>query len=308
LALRLVFMGTPDFAVPTLLGIVGAGHEIVAVYTRAPRPAGRRGLELTPSPISRAAERSLIPIYTPGTLKNPYVSDEVLAHSAHAAVVVAYGLILPKSILDAFPYGCFNVHASLLPKWRGAAPIHRTIMAGDDETGVTIMKMNEGLDTGPIALQYRVPIYQNATFGDLHYELALIGAAAMVEALDRLESGLLTLSPQPEWGSTYAEKIGKSETRIDWRKSCREVHNLCRGLSPTPGAWFEIYGIGRVKVFDTAIEFGEGLPGQVLDDAPTIACGDGAVRLLELQREGGKRMPAEIFWRTFSTVRPIAVS
>jgi methionyl-tRNA formyltransferase len=306
--LRLVFMGTPDFAVPTLQKLVDSGHKVVAAYTRAPQPAGRRGLKLTLSPVAREAERLLIPIHFPKTLKDSFVVEGMRAYRADAAIVVAYGRILPKTILDAFPRGCLNVHASLLPKWRGAAPIHRAVMAGDDQTGVTIMRMDEGLDTGPIAYQRCVPIHPDATFGDIDRELALVGASAMVEALDRLENGVLTFTPQPDEDVEYADKIEKSEARIDWNKPCEEVHNLCRGLSPSPGAWFEIAGVGRVKVFRTAIEFGAGLPGQVLNSAPTVACGHGAIRLFELQREGGKRMPAEIFWRSFSKNPPSVVS
>ncbi|MGA2893039.1 MAG: methionyl-tRNA formyltransferase [Xanthobacteraceae bacterium] len=296
MALRLVFMGTPDFAVPTLLEIVGAGHEVVAVYTRAPRPAGRRGLELTPSPIAREAERFGLPIFTPKTLKDTDAADIMRAHNADAAVVVAYGLILPKLILDVFPLGCFNLHASLLPRWRGAAPIHRAVMAGDAETGVMVMKMDEGLDTGPIALEQRVAIGPDATTGELHDELARRGAKLLPVALGALERGSLTLTPQAESSVTYANKIDKSETRIDWTKAWQDVHNHCRGLSPFPGAWFEL-GDSRIKVLRTTKGDGEGPPGTALDDRLTIACGSGAVRIVELQRAGGKPMAAEEFLR-----------
>jgi len=296
LALRLVFMGTPDFAVPTLLEIVGAGHEVVAVYTRAPRPAGRRGLELTPSPIAREAERFGLPIFTPKTLKDTDAADIMRAHNADAAVVVAYGLILPKLILDVFPLGCFNLHASLLPRWRGAAPIHRAVMAGDAETGVMVMKMDEGLDTGPIALEQRVAIGPDATTGELHDELARRGAKLLPVALGALERGSLTLTPQAESSVTYANKIDKSETRIDWTKAWQDVHNHCRGLSPFPGAWFEL-GDSRIKVLRTTKGDGEGPPGTALDDRLTIACGSGAVRIVELQRAGGKPTAAEEFLR-----------
>jgi methionyl-tRNA formyltransferase len=289
-------MGTPDFAVPTLLEIVGSGHEVVAVYTRAPQPAGRRGLELTPSPVAREAGRFGLTIFTPKTLKDLDAVDLMRAHSADAAVVVAYGLILPKPILDAFPLGCFNLHASLLPRWRGAAPIHRAIMAGDRETGVMVMKMDEGLDTGPIALELRVPIGPDATTGALHDELARRGAKLLPIALGALERGSLTLTPQAATGATYAAKIDKSETRIDWTQAWQEVHNHCRGLSPIPGAWFELAG-SRIKVLRTAKGDGEGRPGTVLDDRLTIACGKGAVRIVELQRAGGKPMAAEEFLR-----------
>jgi methionyl-tRNA formyltransferase len=297
LSLRLVFMGTPDFAVPTLLELVGGGHQIVAAYTRAPQPSGRRGLEFVPSPVAREAERFGIPISTPKTLRGPEATEQMRAHNADAAVVVAYGLILPKAILDAFPLGCFNLHASLLPRWRGAAPIHRAIMAGDKESGVAVMKMEEGLDTGPIAMERRVPIGPDATTGDLHDELARIGANLMLVALGALERASLQLTPQAQAGVTYAAKIGKHETRIDWKKPWQEVHNHCRGLSPFPGAWCEVPGVGRVKILRTTKGAGDGPPGRVLDDKLTVACGTGAIRLLELQRAGGKPMAAEEFLR-----------
>ncbi len=301
MALRLVFMGTPDFAVPTLLEIVGAGHEVVAVYTRAPQPAGR-GLPERPSPIAREAERLKIPVFTPKTLRGGDAATAMRAHGADAAVVVAYGLILPKPILDAFPLGAFNLHASLLPRWRGAAPIQRAIMAGDRETGVMVMKMEEGLDTGPIAMERRVPIGPDATAGELHDELARLGAELMPVALAALERGTLQLTPQPAVGATYANKIDKAETRIDWTKPWQQVHDHCRGLSPFPGAWFEFPGAGRVKVLRTTKGDGSGKPGQVLDDRLTIACGDGSVRIVELQRAGGKPMSAEEFLRGMPVV------
>ncbi len=296
MALRLVFMGTPDFAVPTLLGIVGAGHEIVAVYTRAPRPAGR-GMAERPSPVAREAEQQKIPIFTPKTLRSGDAATATRAHGADAAVVVAYGVILPKPILDAFPLGAFNLHASLLPRWRGAAPIQRAIMAGDRETGVMVMKMEEGLDTGPIAMERRVPIGPDATAGELHDELARLGAELIPVALAALERGSLQLTPQPAAGATYANKIDKAETHIDWSKPWRQVNDHCRGLSPFPGAWFEFPGAGRVKVLRTTKGDGSGKPGQVLDDRLTIACGDGSVRIVALQRAGGKPMSAEEFLR-----------
>jgi methionyl-tRNA formyltransferase len=296
LALRLVFMGTPDFAVPTFLEIVGNGHEIAAVYTRAPQPAGRRGLEMTPSPVARGAERFKLPIMTPKALKDADAVEAMRAHDAAAAVVVAYGLLLPKPILDAFPLGCFNLHASLLPRWRGAAPIHRAVMAGDSETGVMVMKMEQGLDTGPVALDRRVPIGADATTGDLHDELAQIGAKLMLVALGALERGSLVLTPQSEAGVTYAKKIEKRETRIDWKQPWHDVHDHCRGLSPFPGAWFEA-GRDRIKVLHTTKGDGAGTPGHVLDDKLTIACGEGAIRLLEVQRAGRQPMSAEEFLR-----------
>ena len=296
MSLRLVFMGTPDFAVPTLLELT-AGHQIVAVYTRAPQPAGRRGLELMPTPVAREAERFGIPIFTPKTLREVGATAAIQAHRADAAVVVAYGLILPKAILDAFPLGCFNLHASLLPRWRGAAPIHRAIMAGDAETGMAVMKMEEGLDTGPVAMERRVPIGPDATTGDLHDELARLGANLMLVALGALERGLLQLTPQSETGVTYATKIDKNETRIDWTKPWQEVHNHCRGLSPFPGAWCDFPGASRVKILRTTKGAGNGTPGCVLDERLTVACGAGAVRLVELQRAGGKPMQADEFLR-----------
>jgi methionyl-tRNA formyltransferase len=295
LALRLVFMGTPDFAVPTLVELVGS-HNVVAVYTRAPRPAGR-GLAPKPSPIAREAERLGVPIRMPKTLRTADAVDGMQAHGADAAVVVAYGLILPAAILEVFPLGCFNLHASLLPRWRGAAPIHRAIMAGDKETGVSIMKMEEGLDTGPMAMAQRVPIGPDATSGELRDTLARLGADLMLRALGALERGALQLTAQPTTGVTYADKIVKNETHVDWSKTWQEVHNHCRGLSPFPGAWCELPGAGRVRVLRTTQGNGEGRPGCALDDKLTIACGKGAVRLVELQRAGRQPMGADEFLR-----------
>ena len=300
--LRLVFMGTPDFAVPTLLELVGAGHEIAAVYTRAPQPAGR-GMELRESPVACEARKFDLPILTPKTLRTVDAASTMRAHGADAAVVVAYGLILPKPILEAFPLASFNLHASLLPRWRGAAPIQRAVMAGDSETGVMVMKMEEGLDTGPIAMADRIPIGSDATVGELHDILAQRGAKLMAIAMGALERGTLQLTPQPETGVTYATKIEKSETRIDWKEPWQKVHDHCRGLSPFPGAWFELADVGRVKVLRTTIGVGSGQPGQVLDEQLTIACGDGAVRLVELQRAGRQPMSAEAFLRGTSVAR-----
>jgi len=294
--LRIVFMGTPDFAVPTLVEIVGGGHEVVAVYTRAPKPAGRRGMDLTPSPVEREARRLGLPVLTPATLRTAEAESVARGHGADVAVVVAYGLILPKPILDAFPLGAFNLHASLLPRWRGAAPINRAIMAGDRATGVMAMRMEEGLDTGPIAMAERVSIEPDATAGDLHDRLARLGADLMVRALGALERGSLTLTPQAETGVTYASKIGKDETRITWSRPWAEVHNHIRGLSPFPGAWFELAG-ARIKVLRSTKGEGSGAPGTVLDDQLTVACADGAVRILELQRAGRQAMKAEEFLR-----------
>ena len=297
MALRLVFMGTPDFAVPTLKKLVDSGHKIVAVYTRAPQPAGRRGLELKASAVENEARRHALSIFTPKTLKESDAAEAMHARGADAAVVVAYGLILPKSILEIFPLGCFNLHASLLPRWRGAAPIHRAVMAGDKETGVMVMKMDEGLDTGPIALAERVPIGADATTGALRDELARLGADLMLRALAALEKGQLQLTPQPAEGATYANKIAKNETRIDWTKPWNEVHDHCRGLSPFPGAWCELAGAGRVKILRTTKGEGSGPPGRVLDAKLTVACGTGAVRLVQLQRAGKQPMAADEFLR-----------
>ncbi len=293
--LRLVFMGTPDFAVPTFVEIVARGYEVAAVYTRAPRPAGR-GMELQDSAVAREARRFGLSVLTPASLKNADAQAAFAAHKANAAIVVAYGLILPKPILDAVPLGCFNLHASLLPRWRGAAPINRAIMAGDAETGVAVMKMEEGLDTGPIALAERVAIGPDMTAGELHDALARRGADLMLRALGALERGALQLTPQPQAGVSYAGKIEKNETRIDWSKPWKNVHDHIRGLSPFPGAWFETAG-ARIKVLRTTRGEGNGAPGTALDRRLTIACGEGAVRILELQRAGRQPMQADEFLR-----------
>ena len=297
--LRLIFMGTPDFAVATLVELAGAGHEIAAVYSRAPKPAGR-GMDLQDSPVAREAKRLGIPVLTPSTFKTADAQAEFAAFDADAAVVVAYGLILPIGVLDAVPLGCLNLHASLLPRWRGAAPINRAIMAGDAASGVMAMKMDEGLDTGPVGGVERLTIGADMTAGELHDKLALLGADLMLRTIGALERGALTLNPQAAEGVTYANKIDKNETRIDWRKPWREVHNHIRGLSPFPGAWFEIKGESgpvRVKVLRTTEASGKGAPGSVLDDRLTIACGEGAIRILELQRAGRQPMKADEFLR-----------
>ena len=293
--LRLIFMGTPDFAVPTLVELAARGHEIVAVYARAAKPAGR-GMDLQVTPVEREARKLSVPVLTPGNLREEKEQAAFAAHQADAAVVVAYGLILPKRVLEAPRLGCFNVHASLLPRWRGAAPINRAIMAGDAETGITIMKMDEGLDTGAIATAERVTIGSDTTAGDLHGVLARLGADLMARALAALERGTLEMKPQPEAGVTYAAKISKGETRIDWSKSGNEVHNHIRGLAPFPGAWFELNG-NRIKVLRSAKSDGSGTPGTVLDEHLTIACGAGAVRLTQVQRAGRQPMSADDFLR-----------
>ena len=294
--LRLIFMGTPDFAVPTLVEIVSRGHEVAAAYTRAAKPAGR-GMDLQVTPVEREARRFGIPVLTPKTLRTEEALAEFRAHKADAAVVVAYGLILPVPVLDAVPLGCFNLHASLLPRWRGAAPINRAVMAGDAESGVMVMRMAEGLDTGPVALAERLAVGADMTAGELHDVLARLGADLMVRALGALERGTLQLTPQPDEGVAYAAKIDKGETRIDWTKPWKAVHDHCRGLSPFPGAWFELPGAGRIKVLRTTRGEGSGALGTVLDEHLTIACGEGAVRLLEVQRAGKQPMKAEEFLR-----------
>lgn len=297
---RVIFMGTPDFSVPTLRALAEAGHEIVAVYTQPPRPAGRRGLELTPSPVQREAERLGVEVRTPVSLKPEAEQQAFRDLGADVAVVVAYGLLLPRPILEGTRLGCYNGHASLLPRWRGAAPIQRAIMAGDAETGMMVMKMDVGLDTGPVALTARVPIGPDMTAGELHDELTGVGADLMVEALGRLERGGLTLTPQPEEGVLYAAKIDKAETRIDWTRPAVEIHNHIRGLSPFPGAWCEAAVGGKVerlKILRSVLVAGTGAPGTVLDDRLTVACGNGAVRLTEVQRAGGRPVPAAEFLR-----------
>ncbi|KYG23298.1 methionyl-tRNA formyltransferase [Bradyrhizobium sp. AT1] len=294
--LRLIFMGTPDFSVPTLLELVAHGHEIVAVYTRAPKPGGRRGLQLQPTPVEEAARRLGIPVLTPKTLKTQEALDEFSAFEADAAVVVAYGIILPQAILDAPKLGCYNLHASLLPRWRGAAPINRAIMAGDAESGVMVMKMDVGLDTGDVAMAERLAITDSMTALDLHDRLSRLGADLMVRAMAALDRGGLQLRKQSEDGVTYAAKIDKAEARIDWSKPARAVLRHIHGLSPFPGAWAELEN-ARVKILRCELAQGAGAPGAVLDEQLTIACGEGAIRISELQREGKGRMQAADFLR-----------
>lgn len=298
--LRVIFMGTPDFSVPTLSAIADAGHEIVAVYTQPPRPAGRRGLELTPSPVQREAERQGVEVRTLTSLRSEAEQAAFRELNADVAVVVAYGLLLPKAILAGTRLSCYNGHASLLPRWRGAAPIQRAIMAGDAETGMMVMKMEEGLDTGPVALTSRVRIGPDMTAGELHDALSKTGAALMVEALKALDGGSLELKPQAADGLTYAKKIDKAETRIDWSLPSKDVHNHIRGLSPSPGAWSEMEAGGkteRLKLLRSTLAEGRGNPGEIIDDRLTVACGEGAVRLVEVQRAGGKPAGAEEFLR-----------
>jgi methionyl-tRNA formyltransferase len=299
MTLRVVFMGTPAFSVPALDAIVEAGHAVVAVYSQPPKPAGR-GLELSPSPVHARADTLGLPVKTPKTLREPQAQVEFAALAADVAVVVAYGLILPKPVLNAPKHGCLNLHGSLLPRWRGAAPIERAIMAGDAETGVQVMHMEEGLDTGPVALTAKVDIGEDETAGTLRERLSVIGAGLMVEALSQLEAGLLPSVGQAEDGVIYAAKITKAETRIDWSRHALDVHNHIRGLSPSPGAWCEMQVGGRlerVKILATTLAAGGGAAGEVLDAQLTIACGGGAVRLITLQKAGGKPVDAGAFTR-----------
>ncbi|MET0314632.1 MAG: methionyl-tRNA formyltransferase [Hansschlegelia sp.] len=296
--LRLVFMGTPDFSVPALSELIGQGHEIAAVYTRAPKPAGRRGMELTKSPVHALAESFNLPVYTPKGFRDDATLGVFADHEADIAVVVAYGLILPKAALEAPELGCLNLHASLLPRWRGAAPIQRAIMAGDAETGVMAMRMEEGLDTGPVGMAERVAIGPDETAGELHDRLSRLGADLLARAVAAMGRGGLTFQPQGDEGVAYAAKIEKAEARIDWSRPAREVHDRIRGLSPFPGAWFELEGPRgpeRVKVLRSTLSGGSGAPGEALDERLTIACGDGAVRLTQLQRAGKGPVDASAF-------------
>lgn len=301
MTLRIVFMGTPAFAVQPLAALIEAGHELAAVYSQPPRPAGR-GLENQRSPVHEFAEDAGLTVSTPRSLKAEAEQTSFADCKPDVAVVVAYGLILPYPVLVAPRFGCLNLHASALPRWRGAAPIHRAVMAGDTMTAATVMRMDEGLDTGPICLEEPVPIGSDTTTGELHDTMARIGATAMVSALAALERGDLVCTPQPANGVTYARKIDKAEARIDFSRSARDVHNLIRALSPFPGAWFEAKAGAkreRIKVLRSALAEGAGRPGEMLDDALTIACGEGAIRLQELQRAGRRPMPATEFQKGF---------
>jgi len=296
-------MGTPDFSVPTLTALAAQGHEFVACYTQPPRPAGRRGLELTKSPVHRQAEALGIPVRTPKSLKSGEEQALFRELGADAAVVVAYGLLLPEAVLNGTRLGCYNGHASLLPRWRGAAPIQRAIMAGDTETGIMVMKMDKGLDTGDVALEDRTRIGPDMTAGELHDELAELGADLMVRAMAVLEGGSLTLTPQPEEGVLYASKIDKAETRVDWSRPAADVHNHIRGLSPFPGAWCEMEIGGkweRVKLLRSRLAGpSAGEPGKIArsGEGLSVACGVGAVDLLTLQKAGGKPLSATDFVR-----------
>lgn len=302
MTLRIVFMGTPEFSVPTLMEIVGQGHDVVACYTQPPRKAGR-GMEERKSAVHQAAETLGIPVRCPQSLKSEEERAALAELAPDAAVVVAYGLLLPQAVLDIPVHGCLNLHASLLPRWRGAAPINRAIMAGDAETGVEVMRMEAGLDTGPVYMAEKLAIGQDMTAGELHDRLSVLGADLMVRALAALPRGGLVPTPQAEEGVTYARKLDKAETRIDWTRPAREVHDHVRGLSPFPGAWCEVEISGRserVKVLRSALdESASGEPGTLLSagDELLVACGSGAVRLVQLQRAGKKPMPAAEFQR-----------
>ncbi|MEM1039866.1 MAG: methionyl-tRNA formyltransferase [Pseudomonadota bacterium] len=296
--MRIVFMGTPDFSVPVLQALHAGGHEIVCVYSQPPRPAGRRGLELKPSPVHAAAVELGLEVRTPTGLKSQEEQDAFSALNADVGVVVAYGLLLPKAVLDAPKHGCYNGHASLLPRWRGAAPIQRAIMAGDDETGMMIMKMDVGLDTGPVALTARTPIDDSTTAGMLHDTLSEIGAELMVEAMAMLAESNLPLTSQSEQGVTYAHKIEKTEARIDWSQPAYTVQRTIMGLSPFPGAWCDLPLGGkpvRTKVLSATVADGSGPAGTVLDDRLTIACGDGAIAPTLMQKAGAKPMALDAF-------------
>jgi len=297
--LRLAFMGTPDFAVPALHALVEAGHEVAAIYTQPPREAGR-SQKPRPSSVHEVALDRGIPVRTPTSLKVTAEQDAFAALSLDAAVVVAYGLLLPKPILAAPRLGCLNIHASLLPRWRGAAPIQRALMAGDAETGITIIQMDEGLDSGPMLLQERVPIGLDDNAGALHDKLASIGARLILRALDSLSTGSLTAQPQPSSAATYAAKLTRDDERLDWRRSAADLARQVRALSPRPGAWFAMNG-DRLKVLagEVVAEKFEVEPGVVLDDRLTIACGFEAFRIARIQRPGRAPMSAEEFLRGY---------
>jgi methionyl-tRNA formyltransferase len=301
MTLRLAFFGTPDFAVPALKALVASGHRVLRVYTQPPRPAGRGQAE-RPSPVHRAARDLAIPVAHPASLKDRAIQDDFAALAADAGIVVAYGLILPAPVLEAPRHGCLNIHASLLPRWRGAAPIQRAILAGDRETGVTIMRMDEGLDTGPVLLRAAVPIAPDETGGSLHDTLAALGARLIVEALAKLEAGTLKATPQPAAGITYAAKIGKAETRLDWRRPAGELARAVRAFAPHPGAWFALPGPAgaepeRVRVLAAETVAAAAKPGTVIDELLTVACGEGALRPTVVQRAGRAAMATQAFLR-----------
>jgi methionyl-tRNA formyltransferase len=295
--LRLAFMGTPEFAATSLSALIDAGHDIAAVYSQPPRPAGR-GHQSRPSPVQLLAERHGLPVHTPVSLKGAETQAAFAGLDLDVAVVVAYGLLLPRPILTSPRLGCLNIHASLLPRWRGAAPIQRAILAGDQESGITIMQMDEGLDTGPMLLRQAVAIDPRETGESLHDRLAALGARLIVEALDGLAGGSLRAIPQPAEGASYAAKLTREEGRLDWSQPALLLDRRVRALAPWPGAWFE-FGAERVKVLEAEPVAGSGAPGRVIDGQPSIACGEGALRLIKLQRAGKAALPAEAFLRGF---------
>ena len=302
--MKIIFMGTPDFAVPTLVALVESGHQVVAAYSQPPRPGGRRGKELTPSPVQREAEARGIMVRHPASLRNAEAQAEFAALKADIAVVAAYGLILPQAVLDAPRHGCLNVHGSLLPRWRGAAPIQRAVLAGDEETGVGIMRMEAGLDTGPVLLEGRTPIGRKTT-GELTAELADMGAALMVRVLADLPA--YSEVPQADEGVTYASKIDKAEARLDFSQSAEQVERQVRAFAPAPGAWFEASG-ERCKVLTADVVKGSGTPGMVLDDLLTIACGSGAIRPTLVQRAGRPAMATAELLRGWAISAGVSVS
>lgn len=302
--MRIIFMGTPDFAVPALKALDDAGHDIVAVYSQPPRPAGRRGLALTPSPVHKTADERSLPVFTPLNFKDQTEIDLFASHDADLAIVAAYGLLLPQAILDAPKHGCLNIHASLLPRWRGAAPIHRAIMAGDKVAGVTIMQMELGLDTGPMGPRAEIDITPEMTTGTLHDALAVIGGDLIVEAVDAIINGEAHYDVQPEEGVIYAKKIDKAEAKIDWAMGAEDLRNHIHGLSHFPGAWCMMRLGGkstRVKVLEAALCQGSGIAGSIINtpssDGPIIACGDGALMLTKLQKAGSGVVTGAEFMR-----------
>jgi methionyl-tRNA formyltransferase len=297
MALRLIFMGTPEFAVPALSELVAAGHEICAVYTRAPKAAGR-GLSEKLSSVHQFAQKVGLQVFHSASLRNTKEQEQLRTFKPDAIIVVAYGMLLPQVVLDTPPLGCLNLHASLLPRWRGAAPIQRAIMAGDTESGITVMHMEVGLDTGPIAIAEKIAITPHMTAGELHDALSKLGGDLIHRALGALERGALSFTPQSENGVTYAHKIGKEETKIDWSRSAEEIHNHIRGLSPAPGAWFSLKG-ERIKILRSEIVNAQGKVGYILDDKLTIACGKKAISPLYLQRAGKQPLSREDFLRGF---------
>lgn len=298
--MRIVYMGTPDFAVPPLRALIDAGHQVICIYTQPPRPAGRGQREQI-SPVHEEAVRRGIPVRTPVSLRSEGAQKDFAALKPDVAVVAAYGLILPKGILGAPPYGCINIHASLLPRWRGAAPIQRAILAGDSETGITIMQMDEGLDTGPMLIQAKRAIGPTTTAQDLHDSLATLGAETIVAALEKLQPGLLKAQPQPD-GATHAPKLTREEGRLDWKRPAAELERQVRAFTPWPGAWFEHDG-ERIKVLAASVAQGKGAPGTVLDDKLTVACGDGALSIAHVQRAGKGPLDAEAFLRGYPIAR-----